>query len=187
LRLVNAPSFSTMTESVLLAAALAWALAGAGWDIALRRIPNKITYSGILVGIALRTGFLGWPGLFTAIAGGLLGGVIFFVLYLVRGMGAGDVKLITAIGCFVGPEQILQIVLVCALAGGVMAIAVMIFRKRALATLRNVGELLLFHFSHGPQTHPTLNIDNPQSVRLPYAVAIAAGTLYSFMSVLLSR
>jgi prepilin peptidase CpaA len=176
-----------MSEIVLLSAALAWSLAGAGWDIASRRIPNKLTYTGIIIGILLRAGLLGWQGFVSAIAGGLLGGFIFFLLYLVRGMGAGDVKLITAIGCFTGPERILQVILACALAGGVMAVFVMIYRKRALATMRNIGELLLFHASHGPQTHPTLNIDNPQSIRLPYGVAIAAGALYSFVTVVFSR
>ena len=174
-------------EIVFLSAGLAWALAGAGWDVASRRIPNRLTYSGIIFGIVLRAALLGWQGFITAIAGGLLGGVIFFILYLVRGMGAGDVKLIAAIGCITGPQQILQIILACALAGGVMAVAVMIYRRRAVRTIRNIGELLLFHFSHGPQTHPTLNIDNPQNVRLPYGVAIAAGALYAFISIVSSR
>jgi prepilin peptidase CpaA len=174
-------------EILFLSAAAAWALAGAGWDIASRRIPNLLSYSGILVGILLRTGVLGWRGLATALAGGALGGGIFFVLYLVRGMGAGDVKLMAAMGCFAGFPGVVQIMVACALAGGIMALAVALYRSTALRTLRNVLELLRFHAVHGAQVHPTLNIDNPQATRLPYAIAIAAGSGYALLDALLAR
>lgn len=174
-------------EILFLSAATAWAMAGAGWDIASRRIPNLLSYSGILVGILLRTGVLGWRGLATALAGGALGGGIFFVLYLVRGMGAGDVKLMAAVGCFTGFPGVVQIMVACALAGGIMALAVALYRSTALRTLRNVLELLRFHAVHGAQVHPTLNIDNPQATRLPYAIAIAAGSGYALLDALLAR
>lgn len=174
-------------EILLLSVAAAWAAAGAAYDIASRRIPNLLSYSGILVGILLRTGVLGWRGLATALAGGALAGGIFFLLYLVRGMGAGDVKLMTAVGCFTGFPGVVQIMVACALAGGIMALGVALYRSSALRTLRNVWELLRFHAAHGAQVHPTLNIDNPQAMRLPYAIAIAAGSGYALLGALLAR
>lgn len=174
-------------EIVFLSAASAWAVTGAVWDVASRRIPNQLSYSGILVGILLRTGVLGWRGLGSALAGGLFAGGIFFLLYLVRGMGAGDVKLMTAVGCIAGVPDIFQIMLACALAGGIIAVGIMLYRSSATRTLRNVWELLRFHAAHGPQVHPTLNIDNPQAIRLPYAVAIAAGSGYALLDALLAR
>lgn len=174
-------------EILLLSAAAAWAAVGAVYDIASRRIPNRLSYSGILVGILLRTGLLGWRGLATALAGGALAGGIFFLLYLVRGMGAGDVKLMTAVGCFAGFPEVVQIMVACALAGGIMGLGVALYRSSALRTLRNVWELLRFHAAHGAQVHPTLNIDNPQAMRLPYAIAIAAGTGYALLDALLAR
>ncbi|MGZ4858361.1 MAG: A24 family peptidase [Candidatus Angelobacter sp.] len=174
-------------EMMFLAASFAWSAAGAAFDIWTKRIPNALSYSGILFGILLRTIFLGWHGLGTAFAGGLIGGGVFFLLYLVRAMGGGDVKLMTAVGCFTGPMLIVQIITACALAGGVMAIATMIYRKRTITTIRNVGELLHFRLVNGPQVHPTLNIDNPEAVRLPYGIAIAAGALYPLINGLLVR
>ena len=174
-------------EILFLSAAAAWALTGAVWDITSRRIPNLLSYSGILVGILLRTSVLGWRGLATALAGGLLAGGVFFLLYLVRGMGAGDVKLMTAVGCFTGLPAALQIMVACALAGGIMALGVALYRRSALRTLHNVGELLRFHVAHGARVHPTLNIDNPQATRLPYAIAIAAGSGYALLDALFIR
>ena len=174
-------------EILLLSVAAAWATVGAGYDIASRRIPNRLSYSGILVGILLRTGLLGWRGLATALAGGALAGGVFFLLYLVRGMGAGDVKLITAVGCFSGFPNVVQILVACALAGGIMALGVALYRGSTLRMLRNVWELLRFHAGHGARVHPTLNIDNPQAIRLPYAIAIAAGSGYALLDAWLAR
>ena len=174
-------------EILFLSAASAWALTGAGWDVASRRIPNPLSYSGILVGILLRTGVLGWRGLATALAGGVFAGGIFFLLYLVRGMGAGDVKLMTAVGCISGVPAVFHIMLACALAGGIIALGIMLYRSSATRTVRNVWELLRFHAAHGPQVHPMLNIDNPQATRLPYAVAIAAGSGYALLDALFAR
>lgn len=167
---------------MFLAAGFACAAVGAVWDVASRRVPNKISYGGIVVGLALRTALLGWRGLGTALLGGLIGGGVFFLLYLVRAMGAGDVKLMAAVGCITGATSIVQIVIACALAGGVMALAVMLYRKRTGTTMRNVGKLLRFRLTHVTEVHPSLNIDNPDSVRLPYAVAIAAGALYPLVA-----
>ncbi|MBZ5521799.1 MAG: prepilin peptidase [Acidobacteriia bacterium] len=174
-------------QMIFLITAFLWSAAGAACDIMSRRIPNAVTYSGVALGIVLRTSLLGWQGLGTALAGGLIGGGIFFFFYLIRGMGGGDVKLMAALGCITGPWLILQIVTACALAGGVMAIAVMIYKKRAVRTIRNVGALLRFRFLHGAQMHPTLNIDSPESLRMPYGIAIAAGALYPLVQVLISR
>jgi len=136
----------------------------------------------MLAGLILRTAFLQWHGLKSGLAGGLIGGGIFLLLYLLRAMGAGDVKLMAAVGCIAGAGSIIQIVTACALAGGVMAVVVMLYKKRAARTMRNVGELLKFRATHGTAIHPSMNIDNPESVRLPYAVAIAAGALYPLVA-----
>lgn len=174
-------------EAILLTAAFVWSAVGAVYDVAAHRIPNKVSYSGILFGLLLRFSVFGWRGLGAAAVGGLIGGGIFFLLYLLRAMGAGDVKLMAAVGCMAGPTRILPIITVCALAGGLMAVVVMIYKKRAFRTIRNVVELLRFRLVHGAQVHPSLNIDNPESVRLPYAVAIAAGALYPLLNVVFLR
>ena len=114
------------------------------------------------------------------LAAGLLGGGVFFLFFLVRGMGAGDVKLMTAIGIWAGLQRLVVIMVVTALAGGILALGYMVVRKRGLGTLRNLGALLRFHVVAGLAPHPEINLENPQAIRVPYALAIAAGTFYAY-------
>lgn len=151
-------------------------------DVASRRIPNKLTYLGMLTGIAGRFALDGWHGLGSAIAGGLVGGGAFLIFFLLHAMGAGDVKLITAVGCFVGPSAAIEIVLASAIAGGILAIFFALWQGRLRTVLHNAGDLIKFHAAVGAEVHPTLNLSNPQSVRLPYGIAIAAGVLYSVLA-----
>lgn len=168
-----------------MAGALSIAGVGGITDIATRRIPNKLTYFGMIVAIAGHFALQGWHGLGNAIAGGLIGGGAFFIFYLLHAMGAGDVKLITAVGCFVGPGLAIEIVFASAIAGGILAIIYSLWQGRLGAVLANVRELISFHAAVGAEVHPTLNLSNPQAVRLPYGVAIASGVLYSALALYL--
>jgi len=172
-------------DSILLFIALAVAIIAAVWDIKQRRIPNWLTYPGIGLGVVLR-GLLfrseGWKGLGSAVAGCLLAGGIMFVFFAVRAMGAGDVKLMAAIGSLVGPKHSIVVLLATAICGGVMAIVYALYRRRMWTTLQNVGSVLRFHAWAGLQAHPELNLDNPETLRMPYGLAIAAGTLYALLA-----
>lgn len=172
-------------EAYYIGGGLVCALLAAAWDLLQGRIPNRLTYSGIVGGLALRVCLGGWRGLGDGLAAGLLGGGIFFLFFLVRGMGAGDVKLMAAVGCWTGVRQALVIMLASAIAGGVLAVGYMVFYKRGARTLQNIGELLRFHLSFGLQSHPEINLQNPEAIRIPYGVAIAAGTFYSFGAMLM--
>ena len=109
------------------------------------------------------------------------------MFFLVHGMGAGDVKLMAAIGGLAGLGQVVVIVLASAIAGGVLALAFMVLRRRVGRTLVNVWELVRYHLVFGAQSHPDINLHNPEAIRLPYAVAIAAGTFYSLGAMLMRR
>jgi prepilin peptidase CpaA len=169
-------------EGLFMAGALAVAVLGAGTDVASRRIPNRLTYPAMLAGIAGHSVFEGWHGLGSALAGGLIVGGIFLIFFLVHAMGAGDVKLITAVGCFAGSTYALQIVLFSAIAGGVLALGIALWKRRLRAVLHNVLELIRFHAVEHSGVHPTLNLSNPQAIRLPYGVAIAMGVLFSVLA-----
>src|SRR6266487_365510 len=132
------------TEAVFMAGALGIAGIGASTDVASRRIPNWLTYSGMLVGIVGHAVLQGWRGLGGSIAGGLIAGGAFLVFFLVHAMGAGDVKLITAVGCMVGPNPAVQIVLASAIAGGIFAIALALWRRKLRTVLANVADLVRF-------------------------------------------
>lgn len=143
-----------------------------------RRIPNRLTYPAIIVGLVLQSVAYGWHGLLAGLLGGLLFGGIFLMFHLLRAMGAGDVKLATALGCILGPNDSWQVLFTTALAGGVLAIFVMIFTGRVIHTLRSTLGVVGFHASHGLRIHPVVNLDNPSAARMPYGLAFAAGTLY---------
>ena len=147
-------------------------------DVRSRRIPNLLTYSAMLSGLALEAVVYGWRGLLLSLGGGLLFGGVFLLFYLIRTMGAGDVKLAAALGCILGPAGSWQVMFTTAMAGGLLAVLVMVFTGRVLRTLRSTLAVAGFHFVHGLRTHPVVNLDNPAAVRLPYGLAFAAGTLY---------
>src|SRR5450759_709626 len=168
-------------DIALLFIALALAITAAVFDVLQHRIPNWLTYPGIVLGVVLRGVLFGWKGLGSAGEGLLLTGGIMFLFYAVRAMGAGDVKLMAAIGSLVGPGQAIVVLLATAICGGVMAIVISVYRGRLGATLRNLGSVLWFHARSGLQAHPELNLDNPTDLRMPYGLAIATGTLYAFL------
>jgi len=160
------------------ALALAVAACAAIMDVKERRIPNRLTYPAMVAGLLLQGALHGWRGLLFGVGGGLLFGGAFLLFYLVRAMGAGDVKLAAALGCIVGPSATLQVIFTTAIAGGALAIFFMIQSGRILETLRNTLWVAVFHAQHGLQTHPTVNLDNPAAMRMPYGLAFAVGTLY---------
>ena len=168
------------TELVYPAAATLCAFVGAGFDLKSRRIPNFVTGPAILLGLLLHASFDGWQGLFTSLASGLLCGVIFLIFYLAGGMGAGDVKLITAAGCLAGLSHAAYLLVLTSLAGGVMALVLAFMRGRLKETLSNVLALTSHHSQAGLTPHPEINVLNTNTLRLPYGVAIAAGSSLTF-------
>jgi prepilin peptidase CpaA len=167
-------------EFVYPAVATVVALAGAGFDIKSRRIPNFITGPAILAGLVLHASLDGWRGLLTSLAAALICGIIFLIFYIAGGMGAGDVKLITAVGCIAGLSNAAYLLVLTSLAGGVMGVVFALMRGRLKETLLNVGTIASHHKDEGLKPHPDLNVRNVSTLRLPYGVAIAAGSTITF-------
>jgi prepilin peptidase CpaA len=169
------------------AGSLLCATLSAVYDVRSRRIPNFITLPAIAVGLLLHAVYGGWRQLATAAAGGLICGLIFLVFYLAGGMGAGDVKLITATGCIAGLSLIGHLLLWTALAGGVMAMSLALYRRQLVETWHNMQALAIHHQNMGLTPHPQFNISNERTLRLPYALAIAAGSGLSLCLVVMRR
>lgn len=159
------------------AAATICALIGSVFDVKSRRIPNFITMPAFLFGLFLHLALGGWRQMLSSLAAGLICGLVFLVFYLAGGMGAGDVKLILAVGCIAGLSHIAYLLVLTALSGGVMAIVWAMARGRLQQTIMNVGELASHHRHEGLQPHPDLNLKNAATLRLPYALAIAGGSM----------
>lgn len=169
-------------ESYLLLAALISATLGAVQDVRARRIPNWLTYGSLVTGLGFRCYWEGWHGLAQGAEGMLAGGGIFFLFFLVRGMGAGDVKLMAAVGAWAGIGPAVLVMVYAAFAGLGIAVFYMLFYHRVGSTFMNVGELLRFHVTSGVKPHPEINLQDPAAIRMPYGLAIAIGTLFVFVS-----
>jgi prepilin peptidase CpaA len=167
----------TLTTGVTYAgSSLVCAGAGAVYDVSSHRIPNFLTLPAIVFGLVLHLMLGGWRQLLSAAAAGLLCGLIFLLFYLVGGMGAGDVKLITALGCISGLSLVGPLLFWTSLSGGVMALAFAMRRRRLKETVHNVISLVAHHSTQGVSQHPSLNLANPYSLRMPYALAIGTGS-----------
>ena len=169
-----------MLNSVQFVASVAAAVSitAAVVDVRQHKIPNVLTYPAMLTGIVLQVSLNGLKGLVTSIEGGLLFGGIFLLFYVVRAMGAGDVKLAAALGFLVGAPASLRLMFATGIAGGILALAVALYSGRLYLLLKNTLSVVFFHARHGLKEHPALNLDNPKAARMPYGLAFAAGTIY---------
>ena len=145
-------------------------------DLATRRIPNRLLLAGLAGALILYLASAERSALLLAALGGmLLGLAIFLPFYLVRGMAAGDVKMMAVVGFFTGPDEALQVAIITWCVGGVMALAVILLRNRLKLAFANLGHLL-FGFVM-PGTKMSDMAPSRSAGSIPYGVAIAAGTI----------
>lgn len=156
----------------------------AAWlDWRTRRIPNWLTVSGFTLGIALGFWMAGWRGALVAIEGAGLGLLILLPLVLMRALGAGDWKLMGALGAITGPQTFLHVLLASIFVSGLMAVVLMIRTKRVKSTLHNLAVLVHGFFTFGLRPSPEISLDNPTLLKLPFGVAAAIGTFICFVQV----
>ncbi|MFZ1006586.1 MAG: A24 family peptidase [Candidatus Sulfotelmatobacter sp.] len=145
----------------------------AGWtDWRSRRIPNWLTVPGFFIGLAVNTLAGGWLGLKIALLGAGLGLLVLLPFVLVRSLGAGDWKLAGALGAFVGPGVLFDLLMVSVFIAGVMALGLVIYKRRLRQTFRNIGRLLT-SMATFRMPDAEVSLDNPQSLKVPYGVALA--------------
>ena len=145
------------------------------------RIPNWLTFGGALVGLVSSTLVAGqpWDGFLWALAG-LAGGFAMLIpLYALRVMGAGDVKLMAAVGAFLGFPGILYAVLFTFIAGGLAAVAFAIVHKASRRMADHVGAIAWsMTLAAMTGTSPAASLKQAGSVgKLPYAISIGIGTI----------
>jgi prepilin peptidase CpaA len=151
-------------------------------DLRSRRIPNWLVFPFLLAGIAVSGWLHGWHGIWQSLAGLGLGALLFGILFLMGGMGMGDVKLCAAIGAWVGPHQLLTALVLTGIFGGVMAVCWAAAGGFLGELFKGSGDLIFGLKDRGMRPHPELVLANPKTRKLPYAPAIAIGTLVSFFS-----
>lgn len=149
------------------------------WDIRTRRIPNWLTLSGVVLGVALNTFLFEINGLWFSLKGLGVAFAVYFVLYLLRAMGAGDVKLMAAVGAAAGAGNWLGILVLTSVAGAVAGLLLVAFKGRLRKTLGNLG-IILSSLGRGRAPYketPELDVSSDKAMRLPHGALIAIGTL----------
>jgi prepilin peptidase CpaA len=137
-----------------------------------RRIPNWLTICGLLLGILVNSVTRGWLGAKDSLLGAGLGLLLLLPFVLVRSLGAGDWKLVGALGAFLGPSRLITVLFATVLVAGLMALILVIWKRRLGQTLRNIARMLAAVFSlHLPG--PEVSLDNPEALKIPFGVATA--------------
>jgi len=169
---------AAIATGALLAVFLA---AAAAMDLRTLRIPNRLTTFAALAGLGVSA--LVWRPWYDAlawsVAGMATGLAVMLPMYALRALGAGDVKLMAAVGAYLGPGDVLIATVFVLIAGGAIAIAVALRRRAFERLLRNAAGLgwgLVSTAWAGLRPRMHMSADHSAG-RMPYAVAIAAGTL----------
>jgi len=149
------------------------------YDLRYRRIPNWLTASGMLAGLVMNTFLLPiWPGIQLSLLGLATGFGLYFILYALHAMGAGDVKLMGAVGTIVGTSYWFRIFLITAMLGGVMAAIYALLKKRLKEKFWNVG-FILSEMMRGRPAYvgrEELDVKSEKALRMPHGAIIALGT-----------
>ena len=149
-------------------------------DIRTHKIPNYCTYPAIAIGIGYYTYMNGLHGLLFSLAGLFSGLFLLILFYLKGGMGAGDVKLMGAVGVLLGPKGVFVAFLCTALIGGIYAVILLGLHGHLKESVKRYGTMLkTYIFTMSLVYLPPAKI--VKMPVLPYGVAIALGTSLSFI------
>ena len=149
-------------------------------DLRSRRIPNWLVLPFMGAGIVVSAWLHGWSGVGQSFGGLGLGLLLFGILAWMGGMGMGDVKLCAAVGAWVGPKQLLFALVLTGIVGGIMAITWAMTGGFLGELFAGTGNMVLGWGKRGLRGNPEMTLENPKARKMPYAPAIAIGTLISF-------
>jgi prepilin peptidase CpaA len=157
--------------------ALSVAVVACLWDLRCRRIPNALTLGAAAAAIGFHAIVGGIDGGATSVAGWLVGVALLFAPFALGGMGGGDVKLVGALGAWIGPADVVWLALYTCIAGGILAIVIAAARGYVRGAVQNMWRLLTFWRVMGPRPMPSLTLQSGSAPRVAYAAPILAGTV----------
>jgi prepilin peptidase CpaA len=162
----------TLSNTLVVAALVAIGAISTVIDLRTRRVPNRLTLTIALAGLGLAASGFSGVTLTSALLGGLVGLVLMLPGHVIGATGAGDVKLFAAIGTLLGPAAIGTAFVYTLLAGGALAFAAAVYRRRLAATVERAVTLVRTGGANAADIEgPSLNN------RFAYAPAIAFGTI----------
>ncbi len=145
------------------------------FDVRERRIPNVVTVAGAIAALLLRWS-TGWGPLLAGLLGAGLALVVVLTPFALGLLGGGDVKLLGAVGAFMGVDRLIGALLLIAVVGGALALGEAVRRRALTRTLASTFDLGRQWVLFGrPGVTPAL--ESPNAMSIPYGVAIAVGSL----------
>ena len=153
-----------------------------GIDLYARRVPNWLAVPYLLSGVLVQSTMGGLSGGGRSVAGVGLAVLLFGPPCFLRAMGMGDLKLAAGVGAWIGPSQFLFAFVVTAIVGGIMAVGYGLRRGSLGQCLDNTGELVVDLARGRLQQHGDIRLGGAKARSIPYAPAIAIGTLFSFFA-----
>ena len=176
--LSNAATWIASHTNLLLPLAIAlWIAWG---DLRTYRIPNFLTIGAALAGLIFQAAFYGLNGLGSGLLGLLLGFFLLFPVYLMGGMGAGDVKALAALGAWLGPSLTLMLFIYMAIAGGLVALGVLLYKGLLWVKIRQGWSYLISWILVRPTGLSPGPAPKAEVKGIPYGVAIALGMVVLF-------
>jgi prepilin peptidase CpaA len=146
-------------------------------DLRSRRIPNVLTFGAAAGAVVFHTVAPGGEGFLSATAGWLVGVAVMFLPFALGGLGGGDVKLLGALGAWLGPANALWLGLYAGMAGGAMAVVVALCTGYARQAFTNVWFLLQHWTVVGLRPLSEISLEGSGGPRLAYALPIFVGML----------
>lgn len=146
-------------------------------DLRSRRIPNVLTFSSALAAVLFHAVNGAGPGLWQACAGWAIGIAFFFIPFALGGLGGGDVKLMGALGAWLGPTAAVGLGLYAGVAGGLLAIGVAASTGYLRQALSNVWLILKHWMVVGPRPLDEFTLAKGSGPRVAYALPILVGTV----------
>ena len=148
-------------------------------DLRFQKIPNLLTYPTMGIALGYHVVMNGLNGLLFSFGGLALGIAVFILPYLMGGMGAGDAKLMGAVGAILGVKGVFIAFLFTAITGGVYALILLLLNHRYSKNFFAKQAVTLKTFIFTKQFIPIPEDSNEKKPKLCYGIAIAIGTLLS--------
>jgi prepilin peptidase CpaA len=164
-----------MTQAAVNVIVVAFVCAAAWWDMKAGRLPNAITVTGLAAALILRAP-LGVESLLQGVGGFALAFGVSVVLYALRAIGGGDVKLLAAVGAFLGSAEIVGALALIAVLGAGYALLSLTWKGLLPLLVFNTLELVKGWLTLG-RAGAIRKLESPGALTIPYGIPIAVGTL----------
>jgi len=156
---------------------IAVGMVACAFDVRTRRIPNALTFSAALIGLLFHVAKAGADGAQFAAGGWVVGLLLLLPYFALGGMGAGDVKLVAALGAWLGPAHAFWLAIYAGLAGGAIGLIVAIAHGYLGTALANVRTMFTYWTLVGIKSVPGLTLESSTAPRVAYAIPILVGTV----------